>query len=369
MSLYRRSNTPYWWTRFTIAGREIRISSGTTSRQQAEEFESAERAKRWRTIRLGEKPLYSWLDAKRRWLEETRKRSKSTDENLFIFLDEHLSDMPVQAVTREVIDRLRKVRLAEGVSEATVNRLMCLLRALLRKCEHDWQVIDRAPPVPMYRTQAQEPRWVTREEFKRLVAALPPHLAVAARFAVLTGLRMRSMLSLEWQNVDLIARRAWLPAEKMKGGVTFGFPLSDAAVLVLRDAKALQEQQERDHRQWCETHDKGYAPLEMPSVFTYRRKPIDDCNTVAFQYSVKAAGVAPLRWHDLRHTFASWALQSGVTPYELMQLGSWKSLRMVERYAHLSPDHLAEAAQKIAGAPHTKGHSKGKRAVRIGRDT
>jgi site-specific recombinase XerD len=64
---------------------------------------------------------------------------------------------------------------------------------------------------------------------------------------------------------------------------------------------------------------------------------------------VKAANLQPLRWHDLRHTFASWAVQNGVTLPELMQLGGWKSYSMVQKYAHLAPEHLAAAAEKASG--------------------
>jgi integrase len=345
MSLYRRDDSPHWWARFAIDGREVRLSTGTEDRRAAQEFESIERAKRWRQTKLGEKPAYPWNDAKRRWLAETQKRSKATDESLFTWFDKTLAGLPVQEITRATVDKLRQLKLAEGAAEATVNRHMCLLRALLRKCERDWEVIDRAPPVPMYRTRAPEPRWLTREEFGRLVAALPPHLGLAARFAVLTGLRMRSMLALEWPHVDLAAGRAWIPADKMKGAATHGFRLSMEACDVLRELRRLSPEGGR--------------------VFQWNEQPIDDCNTLAFKRAVMAAQLDPLRWHDLRHTFASWAIQSGVTPYELMQLGAWKSLRMVERYAHLSPDHLAGAAEKVSGAhiPHKNRHSEVKRKV------
>jgi site-specific recombinase XerD len=69
---------------------------------------------------------------------------------------------------------------------------------------------------------------------------------------------------------------------------------------------------------------------------------------------VKAANLAPLRWHDLRHTFASWAVQNGVTLPELMQLGGWKSYSMVQKYAHLAPEHLAAAAEKSQRPDGTK---------------
>jgi integrase len=61
----------------------------------------------------------------------------------------------------------------------------------------------------------------------------------------------------------------------------------------------------------------------------------------------QGAKVDPLRWHDLRHTWASWAVQSGVTLHELMLLGGWRSFPMVLRYAHFAPDHLALAAAKV----------------------
>ena len=81
---------------------------------------------------------------------------------------------------------------------------------------------------------------------------------------------------------------------------------------------------------------------------------IDDCNTLAFQKAVKAAKVGPCRWHDLRHSWASWAVQSGVTLQQLMLLGGWRSFSMVLRYAHLAPDQLAVAAGKIRLKRRTK---------------
>ena len=59
------------------------------------------------------------------------------------------------------------------------------------------------------------------------------------------------------------------------------------------------------------------------------------------------AGIENFRWHDLRHTWASWHRQSGTPTHELQRLGGWRSSVMVERYAHLAPDHLATAANRL----------------------
>ena len=146
------------------------------------------------------------------------------------------------------------------------------------------------------------------------------------------------MLSLTWDRVDLKAKRAWITAENMKAGRTHGLPLNSDAVLVLKRLRKLSP--EGNH------------------VFQWRGEPIADCNTKTFQDAVTAAGVGPLRWHDLRHTWASWAVQSGVALHELMQLGGWASYSMVLRYAHLAPDHLASAAQKVADFSHKNRHTK-----------
>ena len=194
MSLYRRPDTPHWWTRFQLDGSEVRLSTGTRNRREAEEFETVARSRAWRLVRLGERPAYLWTDAAKRWLTETRKRSKARDESILAWFEEHLKEYDVQAITREVAQELRALKAAE-TSEATADRHMALLRSILNKCVRDWEVLDSAPKVPMYRLAVVAPRWLTRPEFARLERELPDHLKAAARFAVLTGLRMRDAVA------------------------------------------------------------------------------------------------------------------------------------------------------------------------------
>jgi len=82
-------------------------------------------------------------------------------------------------------------------------------------------------------------------------------------------------------------------------------------------------------------------------VFQYDGKPVENFNTRAFKKAAERAGVPGLRWHDLRHTGASWAVQGGVTLQQLMALGDWKSYNMVLRYAHLSPANAAAAGRAV----------------------
>lgn len=327
MSLYRRADTPHWWCRFQIDNREIRLSTGTRDKGQAKEFEAAARARAWRQVRLGERPPYPWASAKKRYLAEVRRKDDPSVTTILNWLDSHLKGRSVQEITRDVIDELRLLK-CEEASEATADRHMERLRAILRKCRDDWQVVDSIPKVPMYQPRVGEPRWLTRREAARLCRKLPRHLRLAARLSLETGLRMRSQAKLEWSRIDLAGGRAWVPGYQMKAKKPLGIPLSRRARRILLALQALSPKSRFVHE--------------------WRGKRIDDFNTAAFKDAVRAAGVAPLRWHDLRHTWASWHVQSGTTLHELMQLGGWASYAMVLKYAHLAPDHLADAAERLS---------------------
>ncbi|OGT47397.1 MAG: hypothetical protein A3E82_00755 [Gammaproteobacteria bacterium RIFCSPHIGHO2_12_FULL_38_11] len=71
------------------------------------------------------------------------------------------------------------------------------------------------------------------------------------------------------------------------------------------------------------------------------------CNTKALEECIEAGRDREFRWYDLRHTWASWHVQNGTSLQELQQLGGWASFEMVLRYAHLSSDHLKEAAERV----------------------
>jgi integrase len=340
MPLYRRPGSPFWWVRI---GRKTRRSTGTEDRKQAEEFERVLTERLWRANKLGDRSAVSWSEVSARWLNGS-KRKKGRDRELLAWLEPRIGEYPVSAVADpDALEELRQDGLADGWSHATVDRMMGTVSAVLNACV-GWRYLDHAPKVPMYRPPKDEPRWLTPDEFERLCSELPMHLRLAARFAVTTMLRMRAMLRLTWERVDLEQRRAWVPRAHQKAGRTFGLPLSGEALRVLRALRCL-------------------AGPTNPYVFTWRGKPIDDVNGRAFQEAVERAGLAPLRWHDLRHTGASWAVQSGVTLNELMVLGDWRDYRSVLRYAHLAPSHAAAAAERVAQWAHTGRISKSRKAA------
>lgn len=330
MPLYRRPRSPHWWVRL---GRKTRKSTGTDDREKAEEFERVLADRLWRLQRLGDRGAISWKDAAERWLADSA-RARKRDREFLTWLEPHIGESSVSEVAHpDALEELRKLALAKGWQHSTIDRLMNTVSAVLHKCAQ-WRYLEYAPKVPMYRPAIPEPRWLTRPQFEALCKELPEHLEIAARFAVSTLLRMRSQARLTWDRVDLRHHWLWVPGSQMKAKRPHGVPLNTETMKVLRRAKSLGPTGER--------------------VFQYEGQPIENFHTEAFRKAVKRAKVGPLRWHDLRHTGASWAIQSGMTLPELMQFGGWSSYQMVLRYAHLAPVHVAKAARRVAQREHTR---------------
>jgi integrase len=142
---------------------------------------------------------------------------------------------------------------------------------------------------------------------------------------------------LQWHDIDMKKGHAWIHPDEAKMKKAIPVPLTDDAIAVLKSRLG-------QHPQY---------------VFTYKGKPIGQCNTKAWKKALERAGIKNFRWHDLRHTWASWHVQSGTSLQELQQLGGWSSFEMVLRYAHLSSDHLRNAANRIGSMMQLKVENEG----------
>lgn len=325
MSLYKRGKI--WWARFTTpSGKRVRESTGTDDRKQAQEYHDRLKAKYWQVQKLGEKPERSWQEAVMRWLDETKhKATQHDDVHHLRWLDPYLGNQMLSSITRDMIDGLIAKRKGEGVSNATVNRMLAVARAILRRAALDWEWIDRFPRIKLLPEPKRRIRWLTQDEAQRLMEELPEHLAEAARFTLATGLRQANVTRLEWSQVDLERRVAWIHPDQAKARKAISVPLNTEAVLVLR-------------------RQAGNHPSR---VFAYKGKPVTEVNTKAWRHALKRVGIENFRWHDLRHTWASWHVQNGTPLHVLQELGAWESVEMVRRYAHLGQSHLAGHAENL----------------------
>jgi len=325
MSLYKRNDSPRWWVKISHGGRTIQRSTGTEDKTQAQEYHDKLKVSLWEQQRLGVKPRRAWKEAVVRWLAETSEKvTHPEDMRKLRWLDPFLGNLMLDEVTLDVIDAIKAAKL-KAACKPTVNRYLALVRAILLRSRDDWEWIDKVPKVKLFKEGSGRERSITVAQAETLVSELPAHQRDVVVFALATGLRQSNVLGLEWSHVDLAAGHAWVGASQSKNGKPIAVPLNATALDVLR-------------RQLGKHRDR---------VFTYAGKPLGHANTLAWRKALKRAGIGNFRWHDLRHTWASWHRQSGTPTHELQRLGGWRSSVMVERYAHLAPDHLAHAAGRI----------------------
>ena len=118
---------------------------------------------------------------------------------------------------------------------------------------------------------------------------------------------------------------AWIYADHAKGGRDIHVSLNARAIEVL--TKQIGKHQVR--------------------VFSFRGRPINQVNTKAWKQALKRAAIAEFRWHDLRHTWASWLTQNGVPLNVIQEMGAWQSADMVRRYAHLALEQFGQHAEVV----------------------
>jgi integrase len=335
--LYKRHSEGHWLMQFTAPdGRRVHRSTQTRDPKEAEECLDHCRGRLWRVSKLGERPPRTFDEAADRYLQEQARAGRRSLHKMRRhrrWLGHWLDALELEAIGPEIIEALTERRIAEGVAPATVNRLLAQLRGTLRAA-HRWGWLSAAPAITLLPESEGRVRYLTPDEAARLLGELPPHLRAMARFTLATGLRESNVRGLEWHEVDLERRLAVIPAAKAKNKRALSVPLNAEAVLVIRA-------------------QLGRHPR---FVFTYRGRPLRRClSGRGWRHALERAGIADFRWHDLRHTWASWHVMGGTPLHVLMQLGGWSSYPMVLRYAHLSPEHLAEAADRLARPRLVKG--------------
>ncbi|MBP5789084.1 MAG: site-specific integrase [Neisseriaceae bacterium] len=313
--LYKRNEI--WYADYTNAsGERIRRSLGTTDKQAALELHDKIKYEQWRIDRIGEKPKRTWDEACIRWLDEKgAKKSIEDDKSRMRNLPE-LRGMLLGDITRDLV---MTIIAKKTCSDATKNRYIALIRAIFNRAMKQWEWIDNTPHFSMYSENKKRIRWLTPEQAKRLIEVAPLYMAQMIKFSLATGLRQRNVLTLKWQQIDLERRVCWYYADETKSGRALGVSLNDIAMQVL-------DEQQGKHPKYVFTNARGTQMRYIQNR---------DWNSL-----LQKAEIENFRWHDLRHTWASWLIQRGVPLAALQEMGGWETPSMVQRYAHLSPEHL-----------------------------
>jgi integrase len=257
----------------------------------------------------------------------------------------------ISRITRRDIEKYKQDR-AGRVKPATVNRELSRLRHMF-KCAVDWEFIRENPCRGI--KELKEPpgriRYLSHKELEQLLRACEPgsllenlhnqnrelsklisvYLKPIVLVAMHSGMRRGEIVDLRWKDLDFKQRRILL--EKTKN----------------------------NERRVIYMNDTLYETLRSLPVHLHRGRVFPDVNgnmvSVAFERACKRAGLEDFRFHDLRHTFASYLTMGGANLRTVQTLLGHKDLRMTMRYSHLSPEHLKDAVntlEKALSIPKTK---------------
>lgn len=238
-------------------------------------------------------------------------------------LERHLPAQ-AKAITRAKVNELVDTR-ANEVKPGTVAKELFTLSKILRLAVDEWGLLNRnaahgvkAPTQPEGRT-----KYLTPGELKAALEAAEVWMRAPMAFAACTGCRRGELLNLKWMDVDIDRRLLYL--RETKNGTTRILRLGDAAMQIL--ASLPQDG----------AGDRVFAGVDGQKLSVYCRRVFH------------RLGIPDASFHTLRHTAASWRVMEGEDLYTVSKILGHKTLRMTQRYAHLSPEYMAKTAGTLDG--------------------
>lgn len=321
MSVFLRQGSPYYYAEFIIRGDRVVRSTKTTSRREAQAVEKSlrlELARKEPRLGAGEAKLTLDQACGRYWEEHGRKLKDARNVRRWLqYIVRHIEQTtPISALSAKHVTAMVASLEKADVGRISINRTVTTLQGVHNRAAKKWEepvrVIDWRG---MKSKETARTRAETRERCQAILAALPPHIKAIVLFILTTGLRKGEAFSLVWPRINFENGSINV---KVKGGHDREVMLTPEALLVLHE-----------------------QPREGRYVFdkTNWRKH--------FEKALSIAGVENFRWHDLRHTFATWMGQSGA-PLEIIrdQLGH-SSISVTQKYRHVVQGELKAALQRV----------------------
>ena len=245
---------------------------------------------------------------------------------------------PLADITKGEITAYIHGKISTGLAPGTINRQLNALKAIFSRAI-EWEIagLEKNPAhgVKQLPDNHRRERFLSPEEGARLVQVVTASpnrmLAPIVAFLLLTGCRKREVLDARWEFIDLDRGQLTIPLSK--SGKPRHVALSAGAKAVLAQTRQILRE------------EMGAAADTCPWVFPNPAtgKPFVSI-FVSWNTARRIAGLNDVRVHDLRHSFASALVNRGATLFDVQKLLGHSSPKMTERYSHLTPGRLTEAA-------------------------
>ncbi len=271
-----------------------------------------------------------------RWyLPRKAPRTIPTQRRHLEYWKEELGAYSLDQITPDRIVARRYALLESGLSPTTVNHYLTTLSAVLTTAVNEWSWLESSPlrKIPRLQEPPGRLRYLSDEELPLLLDAArqdsSPYLYPAIILALSTGMRRAELFGLTRKSIDL--KRRVVTLEKTKNRDRRAIPLTDAAMDAIRTLLAFPV---------VSTSGRLFPdiPRNSDGFFDIR---------IPFNRAKSTAGIRDFRWHDLRHTAASYLAMAGVPLRTIGEILGHRTAQMSQRYAHLSREHLHESLAKI----------------------
>ena len=320
---------------FMHNGQQYRRTTGTENRKLAKRIFDKVKGEiaegKWFERPPGED--YQFKDLVDKYMAEYSAVNKAAsthkrDKSIFKPLKSVFGDLYITEITPKMIADYKVKRRNDGVSPRTINYELTVMSHVFTIAMREWGLASENPVkrVSKERVNNAIERWLTFDEEERLLKASPKWLQDIIVFAINTGMRQSEILDLKWQQIDMSRRT--LTIFEQKNHSTDTLPLNETVMDVLRERYR---------------SDVDLSSYVFPNTM-YNRKG-NRLLLKAFYVALEKSGVRNFRFHDLRHTFATRLIRNGVDLYAVQKLGRWKTVTMVQRYAHHQPETLRSAIE------------------------
>jgi len=331
--LYRRGEI--WWMRFVYQGKLIRRSTETSNEKLAEDIYCKVRTQiiegKWFEVDPAKE--HTFLDLAEKYENTEWKKTKGwrVAQSYLNQLKNFFGAFVLADVTSSIIDDFRQARKEKGVKGATINRQLTILKRMFNLAKKRWGWIKEIPLIEMEQhADVKRTRHLSFDEYHTLLTFCEDWLKEIVTVSAWTGLRQGNVLKLKREQVNLFSKSISIKGEEMKNGKDLIIPISAPAYEVFK-------------RKTKVTH------LNNPYIFydvegnVYNKMKVNR----AFKRALKGAGIEDFRFNDLRHCFASWSRQAGVSLDTLADMMGHTDSRMTRRYAHITYGHLTNATSLL----------------------
>lgn len=290
-------------------------------------------------------PRLTLGEALKRYRAFSRKHHRSYKtfvEPCLAFWEKELGkSTPLARITTACVEDV-KLKRAENAREATVDRSVQAFKAFFNwLIDHNLAATNPVRRVRMFHPNNEVVRYLTRDQYEALIKSAangPAYLRPLIVLAVHTALRRGNLLRLRWRQVDLAARKIRV-SDLTKSKKTLEVPVNNAAKAALENMRSLAL---KDNEFVFAAGTSHITDVKNPFATALKRAK---ALLVELQKKEAATGLDGFRFHDLRHTAASWLAMGGAGLPAIQKFLGHASIKMTLRYAHLSPDFLGQEAR------------------------